>query len=81
MIHITNIFCMHLRTKNIISKRFYGTNNQQPIPILTLIEVLIQIIFIYIFVCSVSTQFRASPFERALFSALNRVWLKISFEN
>ena len=25
--------------------------------------------------CSVSTQFRASPFERALFSALNRVLL------
>ena len=25
---------------------------------------------------SVSTQFRASPFERALFSALNRVSLK-----
>ena len=29
----------------------------------------------------VSTQFRAYPFERALFSALNRVSLKISFEN
>ena len=27
-------------------------------------------------VLSVSTQFRASPFERALFSALNRVSLK-----
>ena len=25
--------------------------------------------------CFVSTQFRASPFERALFSALNRVML------
>ena len=29
----------------------------------------------------VSTQFRASPFERALFSALNRVSLKINLEN
>ena len=28
----------------------------------------------------VSTQFRAYPFERALFSALNRVLLKISLE-
>ena len=26
--------------------------------------------------CTVSTQFRAYPFERALFSALNRVLLK-----
>ena len=30
---------------------------------------------------SVSTQFKASPVERALSSALNRVMLKISFEN
>ena len=29
----------------------------------------------------VSTQFRASPFERALFCALNRVSLKINLEN
>ena len=28
---------------------------------------------------AVSTQFRAYPFERALFSALNRVLLKIQF--
>lgn len=41
---------------------------------------------VYINNCSgnpkaVSTQFRASPVERALSSALNRVMLKISFEN
>ena len=57
-------------------KNIWGIIIQTLITILTAIGTTLGITS-----CMVSTQFRASPVERALSSALNRVMLKISFEN